>query len=204
MPQGNLPAGAKAIDFWVAHALRTGAGVDKLEIIYSTNCGSSWNVLWSKTGTELATASPTPNANAYVPAQTDWKFWSVNATSIPAGAMIAFRGVGASGQNMFVDDVNLRAGAAGIDEIIANGEVSIYPNPAKESATLSFNLNKTGKVVVNVLDAAGRTVSVASDATMTKGEQKISISTANMAAGVYNINIQTEEGNVTKRLTVVK
>lgn len=204
LPQGNLPAGNKALDFWVAHALRTGASVDKLEVIYSTNCGSSWTTLWSKTGTDLATGATTPNNQAYSPAQADWKLWSVNVSSVPAGAMIAFRGIGASGQNMFVDDVNLRTGPAGVETFVANGEVSLFPNPAKESATLAFSLNKSSKIVINVTDAAGRTVATIADATLPQGEQKINIPTASLAGGLYNIAIQTEEGTITKRLTVVK
>jgi hypothetical protein len=204
MPQGTLPAGPKALDFWVAHALRTGANVDKLEIVYSTNCGSTWTTVWTKTGTQLASAPPTANADAYVPAQADWKKWSVDMTAVPVGAMIAFRGVGATGQNLFVDDVNLRTGPTGVENIIATNTVSIYPNPAKESATLEFTLNKGGKVTVNVLDAVGRVISTVSNTTMQQGAQHVSIPTSTLAAGVYNISIQTEEGALTQRLSVVK
>jgi hypothetical protein len=204
MPQGTLPSGPKALDFWVAHALRTGANVDKLEVVYSTDCAANWTTVWSKTGTQLASAAPTANTTAYVPVQADWKKWSVDMSSVPANAMIALRGVGASGQNMFIDDVNLRTGPAGVGEIIANSQVSLYPNPAKESATLDFTLSKSGKVVVNVSDATGRIVAVAADATMAQGAQHITIPTAALAAGVYNISIQTEEGTLTQRLSVLK
>jgi hypothetical protein len=206
MPAGTLPTGAKSLEFWVAHALRTGAGVDKLEVVYSTNCGSTWNPVWSKTGTQLASAPTTANNAAYVPAnQSEWKPWAVDMTSVPAGAMIAFRGVGSSGQNMFVDDVNLHVGAAtGIENIIANSEVSLYPNPAIDKATLEFVQGKSSHVTISVIDAVGRTVATVADGTLNPGPQRFAIPTNNLAAGSYNVLVQTEAGTLTQRLSVIK
>ena len=85
----------------------------------------------------------------------------------------------------------------------AISEVSLYPNPAKDFATLSFSLEKSSVASINVIDAAGRVVYAASE-NFNAGKQQVNISTNNFSAGIYNVNIKTESGEHVERLTVVK
>jgi hypothetical protein len=107
------------------------------------------------------------------------------------------------GHYAFMDNVKI-TNTTGVENVINNSTVSLYPNPAKEAAALDFTLVKGGTVVVNVLDATGRTVATVANGTMAAGVQHINIPTAALAAGVYSISIQTEEGALTQRLSVVK
>jgi hypothetical protein len=54
-----------------------------------------------------------------------------------------------------------------------------------------------------VVDNLGRVV-FNSNEQMTAGDQRMTIPTANFAAGAYNVNIKTENGNATQRLSVIK
>jgi len=210
LPTPNMPAGAKALDFWVAYAQYIENGVvqgqDKLEVVYSTNCGSSWTPVWSQQGAQLATAPatgapfvPTQNSNA------QWRQKSADLSAVPSGAMIGFRATSDFGNNLYIDDINMRAGTAlGIEEVVASGYVRMFPNPAKDKVTVEFTLNEQSQVQVQILDAAGRVVANGANTQMSKGVQKVDISTANLAAGIYNVKIQTAAGNRIERLTVVK
>jgi len=86
---------------------------------------------------------------------------------------------------------------AGIDE------VSIVPNPAKDFALVNFNLANASDVTVQVVDAMGRTVSNQASH-MNAGAQNVRVNLNTMAAGVYNVVIRTEAGNVSQTLSVVK
>lgn len=201
---GNLPTqGAYALDFYYAYAQYSNEN-DKLEVVYSTDCGTSWNTIWSAMGSALATAAPT--TADYKPAANDWKLKSIDLSGVPTGAMIAFRGTSDYGNNIYIDDVNLRSGApTGIRNVAAAAQdVKMYPNPAKEATTLQFSLAKAGSVQVNLLDATGRTISVVADATMKAGAQSININTSSLSAGMYQVVIRSEEGTSTQRLSVVK
>jgi len=203
IPSGS---GQRTLEFYQAYAQNTAANNDKLEVVYSTNCGTSWTSVWSAAGSALATTAPTTTYWLPSPSSTttDWKLRSISLASAPANAMIAFRATAGGGNNLFIDDINLRTGPAGVGNVINSNSISLYPNPARESATLEFTLEKGGVVAVNVLDAVGRTVANVANTAMAQGAQHINIPTANLAAGVYNITIQTEEGSVTQRLSVVK
>jgi hypothetical protein len=121
------------------------------------------------------------------------------------GSNFAIKMVGTSNQGhyAFVDNLKV-TNTTGVENVINNGTVKLYPNPAKENAALECTLAKNGTVVVNVLDATGRTVATVANGNMTAGAQHVNIPTAALAAGVYSISIQTEEGTLTQRLSVVK
>lgn len=92
----------------------------------------------------------------------------------------------------------------GVENVINQNSVSLYPNPTNGAATLAFNIVKAGNVNVQVVDLTGRVVATVANETMTTGARKITINTDNLASGVYNVQVQTEEGNFTQRLSVVK
>lgn len=204
MPNVRMTAGTKSLDFWYAYAQYSNEN-DKLEVAYSTDCGASWNPIWSESGDGLATRAPVGNNTPYTPQEGDWKMKSLDVSSVPDSAIIGFRATSDYGNNLYLDDVNVRNGeVVGVDNVVANGFVSLHPNPARDAANLEFNLNKAGKVSVVVYDAVGRAVATPFDGTMAQGAQRVNISTSALAAGMYNVNITTQAGKITQRLSVVK
>jgi hypothetical protein len=201
-------SGSATLEFYQAYAQTNASSNDKLEVVYSTNCGTSWTSLWSAQGAALATGPITANPGSWLPSPSattsDWKLRSVSLNSLPANSLLAFRATAGGGNNLFIDDVNIRAGGLSVKPLATASSVAVYPNPARESATLEFSLSASSKVTVSVLDATGRTVSVVSDAQMQQGAQRLSIPTSTLAAGLYNITIRTEDGLMTQRLSVVK
>jgi flagellar hook assembly protein FlgD len=87
---------------------------------------------------------------------------------------------------------------AGVDAI------SIYPNPAKDVAHIKFSLTAANNAAIQVMDATGRVVNTIASQNLTAGEHTVDFSTANLASGLYNVVITTDNGSVTERLSVVK
>lgn len=192
-----------AIDFWVAYAQYQTEN-DALDLVYSSDCGATWVSIWNAAGTALATAPAT--TSPFAPTQTQWVEHSVSTSTVPAGAILAFKGTSNYGNNLWIDDINMRSGTAAVNEVVnaASLSANIYPNPAKDMATLTFNLGAETNVEVLVLDAVGRTVNTVANQKMAIGTQKLEIYTSGLASGVYNVVIRTERGTVTERLNVVK
>lgn len=82
----------------------------------------------------------------------------------------------------------------GIDENNSTGEISIYPNPVKESLTLSYNFSDKG--VVEIFDLQGKVVYKAS---VVKNLSTIDVS--NLPKGVYTLKVSTNKGNFNKKFT---
>lgn len=200
-------SGVRALEFWQAYAQKTASSSDKLEVVYSTDCGANWSgPLWARNSAGLATT--TPQSAYWLPSPAsnspDWAQRSVDLSGVPANALLAFRATAGGGNNLFIDDINMRTGPVGVEAAIVKNSASVYPNPAREAATLEFSLAQNSKVTISLIDPLGRTVDVLADGMMSQGTQQISIPTNNLAAGVYNVSIQTEQGNLTQRLSVVK
>ncbi|RYZ48292.1 MAG: Omp28-related outer membrane protein [Sphingobacteriales bacterium] len=196
-PYAAMPAGAKAVDFYYAHALRGAVG-DKLDLVYSTDCGQSWTSLWSKEGSELATAPAI--SGIYIPKPTEWKFASVSVDALSGNALVGFRTTSNGGNYIFVDKVQLRTGAVnGIEELVNGGNVSLYPNPATVQVTVEMNMAKSAKVSFRIVNMLGQQVGQQHNETLGMGQSKTVIATSDLAPGVYFMNIATEKGNLQQK-----
>lgn len=196
--------GPSVITFYEAYAQQDASNNDELAVVYSADCGGTWNTLWSKSGADLASAPAT--TSQFVPADdSQWLGFAVDITSIPTDAMIAFRATSHGGNLLFLDDVAMHTGFVGVKNVIANASnINIFPNPARDNAVLNITLSETTNLHVTVIDELGRTVATVVNKNMNAGTQKIDINTTNLASGVYNVKIETTQGTTTERLSVVK
>ena len=163
---------------------------DVLKISISTDCGGSWTQVWSKSGATLATV-PAQTA-VFWPTATQWVDNTVDLSAYDNAPdiMIAFEGVSAYGNNLFIDDVNTsNASSVGINNV--SSKLSIYPNPAKDILTIEGSYKS-----VDVCDILGNLV-LSSEATK-------DINISSLADGVYMLNIKTENGIVAKKITIRK
>ncbi len=93
----------------------------------------------------------------------------------------------------------------GVSDVKAGiGSMVVYPNPATDVANVKFDLNNTSNVTITVVDMMGREVATVPTQNMKAGEQQISLSTSNMATGIYNVILHTENGVVSQRLSVIR
>lgn len=92
---------------------------------------------------------------------------------------------------------------ADIHENEAVETMNVYPNPAKESATVSFNADAEN-TSVEVINSLGQTVySVELGSVM--GQNEVNIPTSELAEGLYFVNVKNSNGSTaTARLSVVK
>jgi hypothetical protein len=93
---------------------------------------------------------------------------------------------------------------ASIDDNAAAFDVVMYPNPATEVTTLSFNLKNNAAVNVFVTDLTGKTVAANALTNAAAGKNSVEINTAEMAAGVYTVSFVANNTTITKKLVVRK
>jgi hypothetical protein len=201
MPTPTLTALSK-LTFWVAYA-QYAAENDQLDVVYSTDCGATWTSVFSKSGATLKTVPA--QTSAFTPTAAQWRKETVDLATVPASALLAFKAISAYGNNLYIDDVSIADVPVSVAELpAASLSASIHPNPASDLATLTFSLEKATDVQVQVVDVTGRVISVAANGTMTAGKQDVKINTANLASGLYNVVIRTENGVFTQPLSVAK
>jgi hypothetical protein len=198
-PYANMPAGSKAVDFYYAHALRGTVG-DKLDVVYSTDCGQNWTSVWSKSAADLVTAPATGVNNLFVPTPTQWKMASVSLDAATGNALVGFKSTSNGGNYIFVDKVTLRTGTpTGIEELVTGGNISIYPNPVNNEMNVDINMIKSANVTFNIVNVLGQQIGSPIVKKLNAGQNMTQISTSDLTTGIYFLNISTERGNLQQK-----
>jgi len=93
----------------------------------------------------------------------------------------------------------------GVQSVTANvTHAAVYPNPASTQTNVAFELSKASTTQIRVTDMSGREVYATTAKQYAAGTYTVTIPTATMASGIYNVTVITDNGSLTDRLTVVK
>lgn len=80
-----------------------------------------------------------------------------------------------------------------------------YPNPFNPSTVISYTLNSSTNVSLNVYDITGRKVATLVNERQTAGVQEVSFDASSLASGIYIYRLQTTDGaSLTKKMVLVK
>jgi hypothetical protein len=207
MPNANMTMTATqaTLDFYVAYASYAGEA-DQLQVKVSTDCGATWATPYDYAGTTLATAANI--TTAFAPSATQWRAETVNMTPYinQTNVLVKFVATSAYGNNLFIDEINLHAGAstASIKEINSISSFEVYPNPFQNQTTLNINTTKSERISFDVVDMLGNKV-MTQNLGVVNGLYRQSIDASSWNAGIYFININSSEGgSITKKINVIK
>ena len=119
-------ASTGTLKFFVAYAPYSATFSDGLQVTASENCGVSFQQIFSKSGTTLATAPTT--TSAFVPTAAQWREETIDLAAAgllgKSNILLAFNNVSGYGNMLYIDNVRL--------EIV---EISGLPAPSGLSAT---------------------------------------------------------------------
>lgn len=93
--------------------------------------------------------------------------------------------------------------ATGLKETNDIKKVSMFPNPATNETSVSFNLTRSSEITIKVLNNSGQIIQQ-KISNLTAGLNNITIDTKNVAAGVYDVLIESKNGTITKKLSITK
>ena len=182
---------------------------DQLEILYSTNGGTTYTSLIILDGGlsgPLVTAPPSldpwlePNAS-------EWKFQRL---SLPIGTnKLSFNGISAYGNNLFIDSIYVKNAITGITPIgnMIPGVYSLeqnYPNPFNPVTNIRFSIPKQGNVKLEIIDILGREVAVLLNDFKTAGFYTVDFNAGELASGTYLYRITSGNFTETKKMLLLK
>lgn len=201
MPSVNLTTqNNPELKFWVAYALYSATGFsDTLEVLISTNCGSTWTSIYKKFGTPLTTA---PNSQiAFVPSASQWRQETVSLApyASASSAIVRFRGICDYENNLYVDNINIQ-GLVGINENAEAAGINIFPNPSSGIINMIIPETMSGIVYVNVLNATGS--AVITYRVNTAESRNVTFDLAGHAKGIYLFDISHNGNHYSKRISI--
>ena len=101
-----------------------------------------------------------------------------------------------------VDKMQMTTGSVGLNENGIN-ELSIFPNPFTNNATISFNVEGLERTTIEVINTIGQNVQSFDLGTVT-GNQLVQLDATELPAGFYLVSITSGKNTVTSRVTVNK
>lgn len=94
--------------------------------------------------------------------------------------------------------------SVGVEDVVQEQSFNAFPNPAQNELNLQFNLLESSEIQVLVYDVLGQAVKSIPAANYGTGINNLQINTADLSNGVYVVTLRTDEGDLSKRVTVSK
>ena len=207
LPKSNINlAGqtAASLDFYGAYTYYTSGGnslYDTLQILASTNCGTSWQTIWESSGVNLATAPA--SASAFTPTAAQWKGYSISLNSLigQADVLVKFVGKSGYGNNLYIDNINLRYGVVNqINDFTDAGAIIISPNPSSNQINVAYTGTVDSDIEMVLTDLFGRNIYTKRFAKSDKINDVIQV--AELPNGIYHLTLKSDVGNLTKKVIV--
>lgn len=96
----------------------------------------------------------------------------------------------------------------GIDEVtVSIADLNIYPNPAIDEFSIEFSTTLNSPIEINLYNTLGQKIWAKTlDGVGGTGlrKHKFDVNTSTLAAGFYSIELTTTEGNISRKLVIVK
>ena len=150
------------LTFQVAAAIKTATSTlfnywDTLQVLVSTDCGTTFTSLYKKWGGALATRSGLTTSE-FIPTASEWRKDSVNLSPwINKGpVMIAFANSTGNENNVYLDDINLYT--KGSNANLEKQGWLITPNPTNGPLTVQFLNAPVNLKAISVLNSTGQKV----------------------------------------------
>ena len=166
---------------------------DVLTIKVSTNCGATYTTVYTKSSSALATGANLSGAY-YYPQPAEWakEVVDLKAYDNAPELLINFEVTTGSGNNLYIDDVNVDAGLApnGIEHTsLTNSTIDVYPNPATTKLNLNFGSNTVNNGVCTIMNSIGQVVLIQ----QISSTNNSSINISELNAGNYIVTIKTDK-----------
>ena len=164
---------------------------DSLKISVSTDCGENWELIKVYDVEDLNTSDkPLGNNTPFRPEDaSDWKSDTISLAAYRASGSIIVKmeSVNGGGNDLFIDRVAIFDEATPVStEDITAEEITweVYPNPAQEEVTISYDGEITDKLLLQVIDIRG---TVVLESRLTSNQEVLNVS--EIPSGYYVITI---------------
>lgn len=143
-----------------AYARYDNTNNDTLAVLASIDCGTTYNLLYVKGNTALATA-PDKTSALFVPTSTQWKKDTIDLLAYAGqpSVMFAFQNRGFYGQALYIDNINLyNSLITNIKDIDNSYSIDVYPNPSSGNVTINISSIEKNDYQLEIFNIVGQKV----------------------------------------------
>ncbi len=177
---------------------------DQLKVYSTQDCGLNWTVRKTLVGSALCNNGF--KATGYAPStQSEWALITFTIPSSLATGNVRFKfeyKTGLASNNIFIDDININGAVGIVENSIDDANVSVFPNPTNETATIAYHLNTKGNVKIEVFDVVGKKITEINNKTQSEGDYTTTISKQDngLTNGIYFIKFSIDGKAITRKI----
>mgnify|MGYP002620865111 CR=1 FL=1 len=200
---GVDPADNIVFNFKYAYKKRSPGNDEWLRFFVSQDCGETWVLRKNMHGDGLNSVS---DLYPFEPTLTDWMqgdVTNINSAYYVSNFRFKFEFENDSGNNIYIDDINLYPGSMTfVEEEIADN-LSVYPNPVSNMMHITFDVYDASFYNITLTNALGQQVANVFQGELLNGaNKKISFDMDGLPQGVYFLNV--ESNGVVRTTKVMK
>lgn len=191
------------LTFERAYARYSSVNNDTLAILVSTDCGVTFNQVYLKGNTALATA-PDLTSTMFVPTATQWKKDTVDLLAYAGqnNVMISFQNRGFYGQAVYIDNINIQnLLTTSLYDSETKSGINVYPNPSTGLITIDLSATTKDSYLLEIFNSIGQKVH-SEQLTDVSGNIKKEVNLSNYGKGIYILNFTTHKKTNSMKIIV--
>jgi PKD repeat protein len=191
---------APVLSFDVAHQRANTTVFDSIAVLVTTDCGTTFTVVYAKGGKSLATVSTDAAQPKFVPSSSQWRNETIDLSAFAGQASVQaiFQNRGHFGQPVYIDNVNI-SGTTSIDDLNNLYELMVSPNPTSGIFDLNLRTTDNFDVKIEITNVLGQTL-IKEIVKNSTGIIHHSFDLANQNAGIYYVTVTNGTQKVVKKL----
>ena len=195
---------ATTFKFDHAYAYKNILNFDSLRVEITSDCGVTWQTLLNDGKLGLSTAPLHGGVTGWLPMDTEWRSneFDISSYNGQPEVLIRFVGKSGSGNNLFIDNVNITT-TVGTKEL-ALSAFNMVPNPTRDNAELRFGLETAQNIQLHVYSAEGALVQSQLLGELASGEHRVLMNAGKLPSGSYRVVLQGNGGLAQTQWVVVK
>jgi hypothetical protein len=184
------------LTFDIAKAQYNTTLTDELKVEISFDCGITYQNIYQKAGTVLATV-PNQTGDWSPGTANHWRNESIDLTAFGNSSVtFRFTAINGYGNNTYIDNINVSSNVGLRDENYVN--FAVHPNPSNGKITIDLYENLKDDFTIELKNQLGQQLK--SIDKYDKDTSSISMDLSNYAAGIYFISVQLNDRSFTKRI----
>jgi PKD repeat protein len=189
---------AIAISFDWAYAAKPGTNPEILQVAVSNNCGETWSVRKTYSGSSILRSVPDPMITAFTPADTnEWNsdvITTIPSTFLTSNLQFKFKFDSKAGNNLFIDNIRIGHPESLNTSLLLKEGLRVFPNPSKDFVQIQKDEALEWKEIL-IFDLLGKNVLQQS----LTGISSLDLDISSLQVGTYLIQIETNVGKFTFR-----
>ncbi|MCE7038823.1 M43 family zinc metalloprotease [Dyadobacter sp. CY312] len=130
---------------------------DTLQVLISTDCGKTYTSLYKKWGSSLVTRTGSTRTT-FVPGTGEWRKEEINIGNfISSGeVLVAFQNITGNGNNIYLDDINIRT--VTVNPNLKEAGFLVSPNPTDKDVSVQFYPHPEKLTGIYIYNVSGKLV----------------------------------------------